>query len=51
MCEQLYLGKPNGEYPVGQAYLTISLGEPYEEYAYKLIAAVVTPLGGPSRKA
>ena len=43
MFEQEYLGKPDGEYSVGQAYLTVSLGEPHKEYAYKLIAAVITP--------
>ena len=42
-CEREYVGRPDGEYSVGQAYLTISLGEPYGEYAYKLIAAVITP--------
>ena len=42
-CEKEYLGKPDGEYSLGQAYLTVSLGELYEEYAYKLIAAVITP--------
>lgn len=41
IVERHYLAKPDGEYAIGEAYLTISLGEPYEGYCYKLIAAVV----------
>ena len=47
LWEEEYLGKPSGRYPVGQAYLTVSLGEPHEGFAYKLIAAIITPMGGP----
>ena len=46
LWEEEYLGKRNGEYFVGMAYLTISLGEPHEGFAYKLIAAIITPDGG-----
>jgi hypothetical protein len=35
------LAKPDGEYAAGEAYLTISLGEPYQDYCYKLVAAVI----------
>ena len=49
--EQEYLDRPNGVYPVGQAYLTVSLGEPHKEYAYKLIAAIISPEGAPLWKA
>jgi hypothetical protein len=36
-----YLGGSVGEYSIGKAFLCISLGEPYNGYAYKLVAAVV----------
>lgn len=39
--ERDYLAKPNGTYKLGAAYLTVSLGEPYEGRCYKLVAAIV----------
>lgn len=39
--EQTYLNRPNASYALGDCYLTVSLGEPYQGYAYKLIAAIV----------
>lgn len=35
------MGLSCGEYAVGQRYLTISLGEPFEGYCYKLIAVII----------
>jgi ATP-dependent DNA helicase RecQ len=42
--EKTYLMKPRGEYHLGDldVYLTISLGEPFNGYCWKLIAAVIT---------
>lgn len=34
---------PYREYLVGERYLTVSLGEPFEGNAYKLIAAIIRP--------
>ncbi len=41
--ERQYLRQPNGTYQIGESFLTISLGEPYRGYAYKLIAAIIEP--------
>ena len=39
--EHQYLAMHNGTYKSGSSYLTISLGEPYEGFAYKLVAGVI----------
>ena len=39
--EEAYLKREDGNYNLGECYLTISLGEPYNSYCYKLIAAVM----------
>ena len=39
--EHWYLQQPNGSYPIGECYLTVSLGEPHNGYGYKLIAAII----------
>ena len=39
--EERYLNLPNGSYLLGECFLTVSLGEPYQGFAYKLIAAIV----------
>ena len=41
--ERQYLQKPEGHYPIEESFLTISLGEPWKGYAYKLIAAIIKP--------
>lgn len=42
--ERAYLAKADGDYPFGECYLTVSLGEPFNEYCYKLVAAVIERL-------
>ncbi len=39
--EETYLNRPNNTYTLGECYLTVSLGEPYQGHAYKLIAAII----------
>ncbi len=39
--EREYLSKLDGSYEIGESYLTISLGEPFEGACYKLIAAII----------
>ena len=41
VCERRYLAKLDGDYRLGRCFLTISLGEPFQEHCYKLIAAVI----------
>jgi hypothetical protein len=43
VIEREYLAKNNGEYPIATGYLCVSLGESHDNYAYKLVAAVITP--------
>jgi hypothetical protein len=38
--EKFYKSRPDGEYPAAVSYFTVSLGESYSGYAYKLVAAV-----------
>ena len=39
--EREYLAREDGEHQIDNCYLTISLGEPYDDYCYKLVAAVL----------
>jgi hypothetical protein len=38
--EREYLAQPDGDYEIGESFLTISLGEPHNGACYKLIAAI-----------
>jgi hypothetical protein len=38
--ERTYLARPDGEYAIGESFLTVSLGEPHDDACYKLIAAI-----------
>lgn len=42
VAESAFLRKPNGNYPLADAYLCISLGEAYKGSCYKLVAAIIT---------
>jgi hypothetical protein len=44
--ERAFLSKPDGDYRLGESFLTVSLGEPYNEACYKLIAAIIERDGG-----
>jgi hypothetical protein len=48
--ERSYLARPDGTYDLGEAYLTVSLGEPMKEDCFKLVAAIIEreTIGGPS---
>ena len=39
--ERSYLAKSDGDYDIGECFLTVSLGEPYEGACYKLRAAII----------
>ena len=39
--ERAYLAKPDGDYDIGESFITVSLGEPYNDFCYKLIAAII----------
>jgi hypothetical protein len=41
--EKPFLAGTNGDYDVGEQYLTISLAEPHKGFGYKLIAAAIRP--------
>jgi hypothetical protein len=45
--ERAYLAKPDGDYRIGESFVTASLGEPHNGYCYKLIAAIIERDGGP----
>lgn len=49
LVERKYLAGSNGEYPIGECFVTVSLGESYEGYCYKLVAALITPDREPDR--
>ena len=44
--ERRYLSQPDGSYEIGECCLTVSLGEPFGDACYKLIAAVIPLVGG-----
>jgi len=47
--ERAYLAKPDGNYAIGESFVTISLGEPHNGYCYKLVAAIIERAGSRMR--
>lgn len=45
--ERVYLAKQDGDYHIGESFLTVSLGEAHDGYCYKLIAAIIEHSGAP----
>jgi hypothetical protein len=43
VIENRYFGEEIGQYPINKkdVYFTVSIGEPYEGYCYKLVAGVI----------
>lgn len=39
--ERRYFAGPDGEFQIGESFLTISVGEPFRDHCYKLIAAII----------
>lgn len=39
--EREYLAKSDGQYEIGESYVTVSLGEPHNDACYKLVAAIM----------
>lgn len=42
VVERKYLAGDNGDYEIGECFITVSLGEPKDGYCYKLVAAIIT---------
>ena len=41
IIERRYLARPDGDFELGECFLTISLGEPFKEHCHKLVAAIL----------
>jgi hypothetical protein len=41
IAERQHLARSDGEYAVDEAYLTISISEPYQDFCYKIVATVI----------
>jgi hypothetical protein len=39
--ERAYLAKSDGDYEIGDSFVTVSLGEPHDNACYKLVAAII----------
>ncbi len=45
LYERRFLARLDGTYRIGECHLTISLGEPFQDAMFKLIAAIIEPEG------
>ena len=43
LIERKYLAGEDGDYAVGECFITVSLGEPHKGFCYKLVATIITP--------
>lgn len=43
VIEEQILAMPNGDHELPGAFMCVSLGEPYEDSVYKLVASIITP--------
>jgi hypothetical protein len=43
IIEKKYLAVKDGDYKIAECFATVSLGEPFNGYCYKLVAALITP--------
>jgi hypothetical protein len=43
VIERTYLLKREGDYDIGECFVTVSLGEAHEGFCYKLVATIITP--------
>jgi hypothetical protein len=41
VIERAYLARPDAVHELGASYLTVSIGEPYNDKCYKLVAAII----------
>lgn len=39
--ERAFLSKPDGDHNLGESFLTVSIGEPFDDVCYKLIATII----------
>ena len=42
--ERKYLAQPDGDHLIGDCFITVSLGEPFNDACYKLVAAILERL-------
>ncbi len=43
LIERKYQAGEDGDYTLGECFITVSLGEPHKGFCYKLVATIITP--------